>query len=657
MDRKIVRKYKKNGDISEKSSSIRVNIYQQILNRYWGFSDFRPAQEDIIKSVAAGHDTLALLPTGGGKSITFQVPTLAGDGMCLVITPLIALMKDQVERLNQMGIRAMAVHSGLSRDEIDTGLDNAIYGNYKFLYVSPERINTEIFQVRLPRMHITLVAVDEAHCISQWGYDFRPSYLKIVRLREHLPDVPFLALTATATADVVEDIQDKLQFRKKNVVRSSFSRANLVYTVKHVEDKHTALARILSSLKGSGIIYARTRKKTREIAQSLHADGISADYYHAGLSQDLRNRKQQEWMLGKIRVIVATNAFGMGIDKADVRFVIHMDLPDSIESYFQEAGRAGRDSKPAHAILLFGPADKLTAERRVVANFPETGQIKQVYRSLGNYYQIPVGGAKNQVFDFHIADFAARYQMPILTIYSSLKFLQMEGYLELTEEIHNPSRVRFQVSRDELYRFQIANEDFDAFIKLILRSYSGVFTDYVTIYETSLAKQTGAKPELILQYLKRLHTMGIIRYIPQKKNPVIVFTEERLDVKSLHISKEHYADRKKEYISRLQSLMDYASGMNRCRNLFLLAYFGEKGGARCGKCDVCMKEDELDLNRYEFDQLQEKIRQLLHEKPLTLEGLVHELGLPDETSLKLIRWLCDHDRILESPDNTLRWYK
>ena len=634
-----------------------MNIYQEILNRYWGFSDFRPAQEDIIKSVAAGHDTLALLPTGGGKSITFQVPTLAGDGMCLVITPLIALMKDQVERLNQMGIRAMAVHSGLSRDEIDTGLDNAIYGNYKFLYVSPERISTEIFRVRLPRMHITLVAVDEAHCISQWGYDFRPSYLKIVRLREHLPDVPFLALTATATPDVVEDIQDRLQFRKKNVIQSSFNRANLVYTVKHTEGKQAGLLRTLSVLRGSGIIYARSRKKTREIAQSLHAEGISADYYHAGLSQDLRNRKQQAWMLGRIRVIVATNAFGMGIDKADVRFVIHMDLPDSIESYFQEAGRAGRDNKTAHAILLYGPADQLTAERRVQANYPEIDQIRQVYRSLGNYYQIPVGGARNQVFDFHIADFAARYHLPILTVYSSLKFLQLEGYLELTEEIHNPSRLKFQVGRDELYRFQIANENFDAFIKLLLRSYSGVFTDYVTFYETSLAKQAGVKPELILQYLKRLNAMGIIRYIPRKKNPVIVFTEERLDVKSLHISKAHYADRKKEYILRLQALMEYATGMNRCRNLFLLAYFGEKGGSRCGRCDVCMKEDELDLNRYEFDHLQEKIRQLLHGQPLSMEALVTALGLPEETSLKLIRWLCDHNRILTSHDNTLRWYK
>ena len=656
MDCKIERKYKKNSDIEEKCVSRGVNIYQQILNNYWGFSDFRPVQEDIIKSVAAGHDTLALLPTGGGKSITFQVPTLAGEGMCLVVTPLIALMKDQVRKLNLLGIKAMAVHSGLSKEEIDTGLNNAVYGNFKFLYVSPERIGTEIFRVRLPQMNISLVAIDEAHCISQWGYDFRPSYLKIVHLREYLPGIPFLALTATATADVVEDIQDKLKFRERNVMRSSFERRNLVYTVKQIEDKHGYLLDTLPAMKGSGIVYARSRKKTRELAQFLHANRISADYYHAGLPHEIRNRKQEDWMTGRIRIIVATNAFGMGIDKADVRFVIHLDIPDSIESYFQEAGRAGRGNKLAHAILLYGPADKQAVEKRVQANYPEIDQIKKVYRTLGNYCQVPVGTAKNQVFDFNIADFAARYQISVMTIYSSLKFLQLEGYLELTEEIYNPSRIKFQVSRDELYQFQIANENFDAFIKLVLRSYTGVFSEFVTIYETFLARQANAKPELIIQYLKRLSSMGIIRYIPQKRTPVIVFTEERLDVKSLHISKEHYADRKKQYISRLQVIMEYASGRNRCRSLFLLAYFGEKGHSRCEQCDVCMMEDDLELSRYEFDNLQEKIRKILQEKTCSLEALIREIPLPDEKSIRVIRWLIDHNRILRQPDENLCWH-
>jgi ATP-dependent DNA helicase RecQ len=634
-----------------------MNIYQQILIRYWGHPDFRPVQEDIIKSVAAGHDTLGLLPTGGGKSLTFQVPTLAGDGMCLVITPLIALMKDQVEKLIQKGIKAMALHSGLSREEIDIGLNNAIYGNYKFLYVSPERLTTDIFRIRLPQMNLSLVTVDEAHCISQWGYDFRPSYLKIAELREQIPEIPFLALTATATGKVIDDIQEKLKFRKKNVLRASFQRENLVYTVKHVEDKDWYLLDLLHQLDGSGIIYARSRKKTRDLANFLRQEKISCDYYHAGLHQEIRNRKQSEWMTGHTRVIIATNAFGMGIDKPDVRFVIHMDIPDSIESYFQEAGRAGRDGKKAHAVLLYSPSDKKSVEQRVSRNYPEIDEIKQIYRAIGNYYQIPVGTARNQVFDFNVADFAARYSLSIMTIYSSLKFLQLEGYIELTEEIYNPSKLIFMVSRDELYKFQIANADFDAFIKLILRTYTGLFTDYITIYEESLANQAKVKPELIIQYLKRLSSMGIIQYIPQKKTPVIIFTEERLDVKSLHISKEHYLDRKKEYINRLTILMEYASGRNRCRSLYLLAYFGEKGRDKCGQCDVCMQDQELDVNKYEFDRTVEQARALLRKKPLSLNELVEELALPKEKSIIVIRWLLDHNKILKGLDERLSWNK
>ena len=634
-----------------------MNIYQQILIRYWGYPDFRPVQEDIIKSVAAGHDTLGLLPTGGGKSLTFQVPTLAGDGMCLVVTPLIALMKDQVEKLIQKGIKAMALHSGLSREEIDIGLNNAIYGNFKFLYVSPERLTTDIFRIRLPQMNLSLVTVDEAHCISQWGYDFRPSYMKIAELREIIPEIPFLALTATATGKVIDDIQEKLKFRKKNVLRASFERKNLAYTVKHVEDKDWYLQDLLHQLNGSGIIYARSRKKTRDLSNYLRQEKISCDYYHAGLAQESRSRKQSEWMTGHTRVIIATNAFGMGIDKPDVRFVIHMDIPDSIESYFQEAGRAGRDGKLAHAVLLYSPSDKKNVDQRVIRNYPEIDEIKQIYRAIGNYYQIPVGTARNQVFDFNVADFAARYKLSIMTIYSSLKFLQMEGYMELTEEIYNPSKLKFLISRDELYKFQIANVDFDAFIKLILRTYTGLFTDYVTIYEESLANQAKVKPELIIQYLKRLSSMGIIRYIPQKKTPVIIFTEERLDVKSLHISKEHYLDRKREYIDRLDTLMEYASGRNRCRSLFLLAYFGEKGEDKCGQCDVCMQDQELDVNKYEFDRAVEEARTLLRNKPLSLDELVKELVLPREKSIIVIRWLLDHNKILKGLDERLSWNK
>ncbi len=632
-----------------------MNIYQQILTRYWGYSDFRPVQEDIIKSVAAGHDTLGLLPTGGGKSVTFQVPTLAGDGMCLVITPLIALMKDQVEKLNQMGIRAIALHSGMSKDEIDIGLNNAIFGDFKFLYVSPERLSTQIFRVRLPQMNITLVTIDEAHCISQWGYDFRPSYMQIARLREEIPEVPFLALTATATKDVVTDIQEKLKFKEKNVLRASFERKNLVYTVKNVEDKERYLQDLLTRLQGSGIVYARSRKKTREFSELLRKVKISADYYHAGLSPESRSRKQTEWMRGRTRVIVATNAFGMGIDKPDVRFVVHVEMPDSVEAYFQEAGRAGRDNKTAHAILLYSPSDRSKVSMRVQMNYPEIDEIKQIYRALGNYYQLPVGSGKNQVFDFNVAEFAGRYKHSILTIYSSLKFLQMEGYVELTDEIFNPSKIKFHISRDELYRFQIANVDFDAFIKLVLRTYTGLFTDYVTVYEESLARQADVKIDLIIKYLKRLDSMGVIRYIPQKKTPVIIYTEERLDVKNLHISKEHYQDRKKQFSSRMEAMLDYASGISRCRSLFLLAYFGEKGKKRCGHCDVCMQESELNLPKFEFDYIAEKIQKKLESQPMLLDDLVRDLGGSEDKNIRVLRNLLDNNVVQRLLDERISW--
>jgi ATP-dependent DNA helicase RecQ len=470
-----------------------------------------------------------------------------------------------------------------------------------------------------------------------------------------LPDVPFLALTATATLKVVDDIQEKLRFRERNVLRGSFERKNLVYTVKQTEDKEKYLTQLLKRLPGSGIIYARSRKRTRELSEALRKEKISADYYHAGLSPESRSYKQNEWMAGHIRIIVATNAFGMGIDKPDVRFVIHIDMPDSIEAYFQEAGRAGRDHKTAHAVLLYSPADKSNVSRRIEMNYPEVDQIKQVYRSLGNFYQVPVGSGKNQSFDFNVAEFASRYKLSIMSIYSSLKFLQVEGYIELTDEIFNPSKIKFNVERKDLYQFQLSNVDFDAFIKLVLRTYTGVFTEFVTIYEESLARQANVQVELILQYLKRLNSMGIIRYLPQKKTPVIIYTEERLDIKNLHISKEHYRDRKTEYKSRLEAMMDYASGMHRCRSLYLLAYFGEKGNKRCGHCDVCMQEKDLQLTRFEMDYLEEKIRKALEEGPLLLDDLVRAVGGPEERNIKVIRHLLDNNIVQRLLDERLSW--
>lgn len=632
-----------------------MNIYQQILEKYWGFREFLPLQDDIIKSVAAGNDTLGLMPTGGGKSVTFQVPALAREGICLVITPLIALMKDQIEKLNQLGIRALAVHSGMSRDEIDVALDNAIYGNYKFLYLSPERLGTEIFKVRIEKMNVNLIAVDEAHCISQWGYDFRPSYLRIVELRKYLPGVPVLALTATATPEVCEDIQERLNFRPKNLLRTTFERKNLVYTVREAEDKQKYILRLVRQMMGSGIIYVRSRKKTKDLADYLQKNSISCDYYHAGLVHPVRNRKQQEWMNGKIRIIIATNAFGMGIDKPDVRFVIHIDLPDSLEEYFQEAGRAGRDNRPAHAILLYNDGDKLSSQKRLIVNFPEPDMIRQIYRALGNFFQIPLGSAKDQVFDFNIAKFASRYKLSILTIYSSLKILQLEGYLEVTEEIFNPSKIKFLAARDELYRFQIENVDFDAFIKLLLRTYTGVFTDFITIYEDSLALKAKVKTEVIIDYLKKMNSMGIIRYLPQKKTPVVIFTEERLDVKNLRISKENYKDRKDRYTKRINEVIRYATEKEHCRSVLLLEYFGEKNARRCGHCDVCMRNEELDLSKYEYDLAVEEIKDLLSEQSLTLEMLVDSLSLPENKGIRVIRWLLDNNRLVLEKDQTLKW--
>jgi ATP-dependent DNA helicase RecQ len=518
-----------------------MELYSQILIKYWGFTSFRPLQEEIIRSVSEGRDTLALMPTGGGKSITFQVPAMAQDGICLVITPLIALMKDQVDRLNSLGIKAVAIHSGMTTEEIDIALENAIYGECKFLYISPERIGTRIFQSRVGRLNLNLVAIDEAHCISQWGYDFRPSYLRISKLREYISKkVPFLALTASATPPVVKDITTKLGFRDENVLKTSFSRKNISYLVRKTEDKPGYLVQTLSRVKGSGIIYVRSRKKCRDIAVLLDANRVNADFYHAGLSDEIREKKQNFWTSGSTRVIVATNAFGLGIDKPDVRFVIHLDLPDSLENYYQESGRAGRDGKPAFAVLLVSPSDKSRLTDTLRKKFPAIDKIKDTYDALCNFLQVPLGSGKGSVFDFSLTDFVFKFRLPAVETYNSLQFLQREGYLEFTEEINNPSRVHFIVNRDDLYKFQVANESFDSFIKLLLRSYTGMFSEFVPVNEEALSKKSGATREIIYQYLVKLSSLNIIRYIPGKKTALVIFAEERLERKALLISPETY---------------------------------------------------------------------------------------------------------------------
>ncbi len=634
-----------------------LNNFRKILTRYWGYASFRPLQEEIIKSVSSQNDTLGLMPTGGGKSITFQVPVLAMDGLCLVITPLIALMKDQVDKLKQMEIRAMAIHSGMTREEIDIALDNCIYGDYKFLYVSPERIRTELFKSRMAKMDVCLVAVDEAHCISQWGYDFRPSYLRIAELREILPkNIPFLALTASATPAVVEDIIEKLQFKKPVIMKTGFERNNLVYIVRKIEDKNSYLLRTVKKVNGSGIIYVRNRKKSREIAGFMVENGISADFYHAGLSRELRDRKQNAWTAGNIMVIVATNAFGMGIDKSNVRFVIHWDIPDSIESYFQESGRAGRDGEKAWAVQLYNEADMARSRDRVETNFPPLDKIKDVYELLGNFLGIPVGSGKNVVYDFSLASFVSKYRIKVSDAYNSLKFLGREGYIELTEELNNPSRVHFIVNRDDLYKFQVANASLDGFVKLLLRSYTGLFNEYVPVNEEFLAKKAGISRDVVYKFMVLLSTQNIIKYIPGKKTALIIFSEERLDRKGLYISPENYSNVKEKYIERLEKILFYITEDTRCRASILLEYFGQEM-PRCGQCDVCLSRNELDLSKYEFDVILEKVKEILQYENLDAGGIVEKVGMDEEKTIKVIRWLLDHDKILSDSQQKLFWNK
>jgi len=597
------------------------------------------------------------MPTGGGKSITFQVPALAKEGTCIVITPLIALMKDQVENLIKKGISAVAIHSGMGKTEIDIALDNVIYGNVKFLYLSPERLETEIFRYRVEKMNINLIAIDESHCISQWGFDFRPSYLKIAKLREVLTDVPFLALTATATPQVVEDIMEKLEFKEKNVFRKSFERKNLIYDVEICEDKLQRIIRIIKENPGTGVIYARNRKKTKDIALSLQKEGISADFYHAGLSHEERSRKQEDWKNNKTRIIISTNAFGMGIDKADVRFVIHADLPDALEAYYQEAGRAGRDEKPARAILLYNDSDRRSVDQRILISFPELSLVKEVYNALGNYFQIPVGSGKGQNYDFILSDFISKFKFNAIVAHNSLKILEREGYIEFSEDMNNPSRVHFTVQRDDLYKFQIANANLDGFIKLLLRSYSGMFSSFVPIDESLLAKRSGVSFDAIYKYLVKLSNVGIIQYIPRKKTPVIYYVEERLDEKNLYFSVETYNFLKDRYIDRANEMLLYASGINKCRSQILIGYFGEKNTVRCGQCDVCRKRNELDMSSYEFDLILDELKDKLQEKHLNMEELMEGINFSEEKIMKVFRWLNEHEKIKKDENYLYYWSK
>ena len=633
-----------------------INLIQQILTRYWGYSSFRSLQQEIILSVMEGNDTLALMPTGGGKSICFQVPAMAKEGICLVVSPLIALMKDQVEHLKAKGIPAVAIVSGMSKNEIDIALDNCIYGKEKFLYLSPERLSSDIFLARLQKMKINLIAIDEAHCISQWGYDFRPSYLKISEVRNQLPGVPILALTASATADVQDDIQQKLSFKSPKVFKKSFERKNISYMVLHEEDKLQRMLNIMRKIQGTGIVYVRTRKKTREIAAFLQRNSVNASFYHAGLNASERAKIQEQWMSGKVRVVVSTNAFGMGIDKSNVRFVVHLDIPDSLEAYYQEAGRAGRDEQKAYAVLLYNESDIVESERRLEMSFPEVQSIRHTYQALANYYQLPVGSGKGVSFDFDLSAFCANYNLQVAETFNCLKVLEMQGLVAVTESADLHARLRVTANSQQLYEFQVKNTRFDHFIKVILRSYEGLFDDYVMIKESEIAKRAGIALEECISLLKQMSQLRIFNYIESKDTPEITFTEERLDLKDLHIDRENLADRKKRYLFRQKAMLNYASSSDKCRSVLLLNYFGEESRSRCGVCDICLQRNKIGVSDLEFESISEKIKHFLSKGNAPLEDVVSTIqDFREDQALKVIEWMIDNSRIKYARGNELEW--
>ncbi len=560
-----------------------------ILKKYWGYDEFRPMQQEIISSALAGKDTLALMPTGGGKSVCFQVPAMAREGICLVVSPLIALMKDQVQNLGSKGIKALAVYSGMTYSQIDAALDNAIYGDYKFLYVSPERLHTGIFRERVKKMDINFLVVDEAHCISQWGYDFRPAYLEISKIKELINDVPVIALTATATKSVAEDIMRILNFSEPNVISSGFERKNLSYVVRNVDDKFGNMLKICNGVPGTGIVYVRERKRCEEISSFLRQNGITADFYHAGLSKELRNAKQDSWIKGETRVIVATNAFGMGIDKPDVRFVIHYDMPDSLEAYFQEAGRGGRDGKRSYATMLWNSTDISRLRQIHTISFPDIQYIKEIYQKVFIYLNIPYEEGKESVNKFNLVEFSKKYSLNSVSAYYAIKYLEQEGYWELTDELDNPSRIMFAVGRDELYKVQIDNPALDSFIKSILRIYTALFSRLTPIDEEYIARVTMDSPAGVKEKLKQLSGLRIIKYIPKVRTPLIIMNYERLVESNLYISQKRYQERKDLYQKRIESIISYVKEDSVCRSRMLIDYFGQEVKDDCGICDVCIR--------------------------------------------------------------------
>ena len=618
--------------------------YNEILKHYWGYDDFRGIQREIIESIGAGRDTLGLMPTGGGKSIAFQVPALAKEGLCIVVTPLIALMKDQVANLRSRGIKATAIYSGMRSSDIVKALENCIFGDYKFLYVSPERLSSELFLKKIQRVKVSMVTVDEAHCISQWGHDFRPAYREVKQLREIFPNVPVLALTATATPEVVKDIQQQLGFAQENCFSMSFARKNLVYVVRQTENKPQELLHILDRIGGSAIVYTLNRKKTKEVCDILLANGVTAEYYHAGLSPESKDAKEEAWKSGRARVMVSTNAFGMGIDKPDVRLVVHIDLPSSIEAYFQEAGRAGRDGNDAYAVTLFSRVDRQVVARRLADNYPSQEFIREIYDEICYYYSMALGDGLNCTYEFSLGDFCKDYHRPTLQTDSALKILTRMGYLEYVEEMEYASRVRFIVGKDALYRFRGLPPDYELLINALLRNYSGLFTDYVFIDERYLSRVTKLSRHRMYEIFVSLVSRGLVQYAPSKKCPIITFTRHRVLGSELRFAREVYDERKAIFGERLKSVINYAVSDDKCRSRLLLEYFGEKGSDDCRRCDVCVQRRAAGKPP-QMPGKEEAVMQLLSDgKPHSLDELA-ALGLTDNERKALLRALCDEEKI------------
>ncbi|MBN2668185.1 MAG: RecQ family ATP-dependent DNA helicase [Bacteroidales bacterium] len=617
--------------------------FQEILKKYWGYDTFRPVQLDIIRSVFEGHDTLGLLPTGGGKSITFQVPALAKEGLCIVVTPLVALMLDQVGNLKRHNIPADAIYSGLSQREIELIFNKASAKQIKFLYISPERIKTPLFQHQIQGIDVGLIAVDESHCISQWGYDFRPAYLEIADLRELVPEAPIIALTASATPDVIDDIQKQLQFKNGQVFRKSFFRDNLIYISRFVEDKMHYLLQILNKIDGTAIIYVRNRKRTYEIAKFLYDHKISADYYHAGLDHSIRKQKQEYWQNNQIRVMVSTNAFGMGIDKPDVRLVLHLDLPDSLEAYYQEAGRGGRDGYTAYAGVIYNQEDLQKLKESIEQKYPPISEIMRTYAAIGSFLRIPVGAGENEEFEFDFSRFIVQYKLNVATAFNAIKLLEKEGWIELSEPIDAPSKIHILIDNNDLYRFYIGNPDFEGFIKILLRTYQGLFSSFININEHHISKKANISVQTVIKYLQILEQNGILKYQGRKSSTYIRFLQARMEERYIHISPEFYQYRKAHDLKKIQSIIQFVSSKEQCRSQIILEYFGEKDAGICGMCDVCKEQiDSFEHLRI----LAQKVINMLNDRPHSESELLQLLKTNQTILLKAISPLIDEKKIV-----------